>query len=70
MTLTQSEYGDVTEDRYYSYTIEVQKGNQIKKVLYKSSPWSSPKPKPFEELEVFLLKLIETKFKKDYPQKK
>jgi len=48
----------------------VQKGNQIKKVLYKSSPWSSPKPKPFEELEVFLLKLIETKFKKDYPQKK
>jgi len=70
MTLTQSEYGDVTEDRYYSYTIEVQKGNQIKKVLYKSSPWSSPKPKPFEEHEVFLLKLIETKFKKDYPQKK
>jgi hypothetical protein len=64
MTLDKSEYGEVKdEDRHYSYTIEVLHNNKNKKVVYKSSPDSKPRPDAFKQLEDFILQLINNKFK-------
>lgn len=66
MTLDKSEYGDIKDEgRYYPYTIEVLSNNENKKVVYKSSPDSKPRPKAFAELEDFILQLINDKFGKD-----
>jgi len=64
MELDKSEYGEVKdEDRHHPYTIEVLHNNENKKVVYKSSPNSKPRPDAFKQLEDFILQLINDKFK-------